>query len=329
TFSLTAGTTAYTGTERDDTFNAVVSADSGSSTLTESVSIDGGNGTDTLNVDLASSFAGLNESGAGIILEKLALRNTVADQLDFSMQNFKGVHLVNVEGTAGVNLTNVTHANNLEVNYKNVKTSETSITFNTELTGADDRLSIGLDSVGAASTLDVNGTTTVNVDGIDKVTLNLNNQNFVNISSATLSEMTIGGTGSLETTLSNTLEVFNGAAARGNLTIDASNASSLKDFSTGAGNDKVILNVDNLAINTTINTGAGLDTLTLTGDAGQSVVYDINSVEKLVAQTGITMDLTGRSAALSDVEINFDSGAGTLTNADKFYLVGLGAKNLN
>ncbi|RAX55672.1 hypothetical protein CCZ01_09925, partial [Helicobacter monodelphidis] len=32
---------------------------------------------------------------------------------------------------------------------------------------------------------------------------------------------------------------------------------------------------------------------------------------------------------LSDVEINFDSGAGTLTNADKFYLVGLGAKNLN
>ncbi|RAX56408.1 hypothetical protein CCZ01_09610, partial [Helicobacter monodelphidis] len=33
TFSLTAGTTAYTGTERDDTFNAVVSADSGSSTL--------------------------------------------------------------------------------------------------------------------------------------------------------------------------------------------------------------------------------------------------------------------------------------------------------
>ena len=327
TFALTAGLDNFAGTSGNDTFNAFnFNATTGAATTTLSAFdiIDGGAGTDTLNLDLT----GGNNTVTGTI-RNVEIINVTGSSAAVDASVFTGATNVNMlGGTVGT-------INNLAANST---AGFNGTTGNLTVTAAGASAAVALTKIAEASSLTVSGSTLssvtvsgarvdTNKDGsIAPETLNVTTGKNVQTLTVNTNQLTIlnatEGTGSTKMITTIDASASTGAIV---LTGDAD----LATIKTGAGNDSVVIAAltaaatgTTAASNAMVSTGAGADTIVVssTGDgmtsvdagAGNDVITVNKGAGAVSIMGGDGNDIVTINGTLSTKDV-IDGGAGTDT----------------
>ena len=269
TSDLTKGAEEVTGTAGDDTFNGVASALSSARTLDVGDSIDGGEGNDTLNVDLQSTFAGFSGDGGLTNVETVNLSNEGTIGRTFNATGVEGVEQYNLTG--GVTLAGL-ESTDAAIALADKASGAVSIGYTDEaVEGDDDALSLSLENVGTVEDSETDATerdavdvTVENVtgdnDAVESLALDVTGDNVVGLANVDATAITATGSGNLDVDAVGTaLETFDASAVEGNVDADLDLATSLESVTTGAGDDTVSVDSASLA---SVSTGAGDDTIT-------------------------------------------------------------------
>jgi len=314
TFTLTTDLNNFAGGAGNDTFNAPnTTATAANATLTTGDTLNGGAGTDTLNI--TGSVAG----------------STV------TLSNVSNIENINLTDTTGVTvaLTGSTGVTNVSSNG-----STTAPTF-TGIASTAVGLNVSNSAVGATFTF-----TTAAVAGIaDTATLTLNGQtagtnvvagvetlNIVSAGSANaVTAITAANTTKINTSGSQTLNLatlpattlsVDSSASTAAVTYIVPNNATAATLVGGAGNDSVTM-TGGTAVNDNISLGDGNDTITFTANLANTDSVDGGAgTDKLV---GTSAELRGLTIATPSAPIlkNFETlalsdalGANTLTTAN-------------
>ncbi|QEI05269.1 DUF4214 domain-containing protein [Pigmentiphaga aceris] len=304
TYRLTTGTDNFTGNGGDDTFDA--SLDSGNQTLDMADRLDGGAGRDTVRITLNTYH------GSGVFTPTLknieVIRVTALTGADdsFNLNNSSGFTDVGFDGsTIAHTITNVGNAalsvSNQTKNAAFEGSTATALSLTMSKVGAVGSpitvdLASNLFSRGAKATThnivmedayvtfdrgvftsDTITSLTVAATGDNKLTI-------VNLDAATMTNLTVTGSGSVDFTGRDLLGVSQVTAGDGGIklisintvpnsvtintgagtdTITA-NGASISVLNTGGGNDVVTIRNSALSATSKVNLGDGDDTLTLT-----------------------------------------------------------------
>lgn len=148
TFSLTTSADKWTGSAGNDTASGGVSALSASNTLGVTDQIDGGSGTDTLNLSVGAAFAGFSGGGFLKNVETVNITTSAAGN-EFSAKGVTGVTTYNVTGrTTLANLESSSTA----VNYSTVGSGAITVKFIDEATtGTSTKFTAGVSGLGSIS----------------------------------------------------------------------------------------------------------------------------------------------------------------------------------
>ncbi|SDY24770.1 beta strand repeat-containing protein [Nitrosomonas halophila] len=312
TFTLTSGTDIIEGTERDDIIEGVASSLSSARTLDAGDQIDGGEGTDTLNVDMQGNFTGFSGDGFLKNVENVNLTNSGTIARSFAARQVEGVEAYNLTGA--VNLSDL-GSTDAAVNLIDRASGATTIAYATGVTsGTADALALGLSNVGTAEVKDEAGTVTtpeatvtVTANGIEEVNITATGANVVGLGSNDAKALTAAGEGSLKLNAIGTgVKTINASGLTGALDVNLADATGVTSVAGGAGDDIIRAGAGDLAINAEINGGAGDDTLALTGVLG-TVQYQMSDVET-VEIDGVTTTFSATNA--SGVENLVVKGAG-------------------
>lgn len=330
-FSLTTATgEVVVGTAGNDTFKAVIGVAASDSTLNIGDTIDGGAGTDTLNLAFTGAYV---PSAAEIKNVEIINLNVTAATGGASFLNsslYTGVQQlwqVNT-GTAATNFQGATVAADVTAGFRGngkVGTDAASANVTVDAASATQKaLSIALDGVGSGTTL-TEGTTakieTINISGsVAKATsttagvLNLDaGGDALTVNGAFTSDVDIGA--SITGAKIKTIDL---SKSTGGVEIDVSGLTTLETIKGGAGADKVSITVHAAGTNngnlTTIDLGAGNDTLIFasaaTGNKELSVTLgagkDTLEVGSL-ANVQDTADLTKGLVTVADFKIGEDT----------------------
>ncbi len=339
--TLTAGADTITGTSGNDTIRALTIDGTGAAATTLSAfdSIDGGAGTDTLNIysdgtantSLPTSATVSNVEIINIYNDTAAFDTDGAGNIDAS--KFAGATNINQVGLASATMTNLaatTTATFTEVVTGlalDVTAAATAASVNVALDEvADSNLANGntitLDVAGdALTTVNVTGTIaagtntpatqtlTINVEaGVDETTVTLNTAIDATV---TVAE----NAGSTEV-----VNAINAAASAGGITFAGD--TDVASITTGAGEDDIDLDYAAIAgaKAATVSTGDGDDTLSILVDAngqtGVTVTADAGAGDDVVDidTTGtVAVDFT---AGAGDDEVTLTDGLGSVATTD-------------
>ena len=272
------------GTTGDDTIEAVASSLSSGRTLDAGDQIDGGEGADTLNVDVQGNFTGFSGDGFLKNVETVNLTNEGTIERSFAAKEVTGVETYNLTGA--VDLSDLA-ATDAAINLIDRATGDTSIGFAAEVAdGAADALALGLENVGTVKTADAaEAAVTVTVADIEELNITAAGANVVDLNAVDLTEVTVAGAGSLAITgTASELKTVDAGSLEGDLRLDAD------------------LNGD-LALNATIAGGAGDDRLVLTNTgAAATVQFAMSGVQTVELGDLGTNDLTFSATNVSDLE---------------------------
>ena len=290
---MTTGTETVTGTANNDTITGIASSLSSERTLDTTDVIDGGAGTDTMNITMNTSFAGF-ATGAGVSnVENINLTNNTTIARTFDASGVTGATAYVIDAaTAAVNLNDVLTVADVEL--KNQASS--TFTMNFADVADDDTDVVGNDEDAMTLTLNANGTVedtatdavertevTATINDIEELTLNLVGANVVALGSNDATTLAITGSGSLDMdTVSSALTSIDGSAATGSITIDTTavvTAASLGTVKTGAGNDVITIDSDDIKANATIAGGEGADKVIWTAGTGATTQVSMTGVE--------------------------------------------------
>lgn len=269
TFTLTTDQDTKTGTAGNDTFVSGVSVLQGggvTDTLQSFDKLDGGAGTDTLDVTINQ---GAVVTASLTAIENINLRST-ANGSGVSLAASSGVEKVTVANSTGTAFVNGVGA----VASFAVADQKTAVTFNdgTATTVALSAKNVG--TVSATAPVEV----TVNFDDNAFLTANLTVENsniaLVNTTAGNndLKTVTVAATGS------NTVKLTAGATTAESITVTGAGSvdltgaafSALKTLTVADGGVKATI-TNGTAAAVTVTTGAGVDTLTATGAGLKSV----------------------------------------------------------
>ena len=336
TFTLTTGVDTPALTANADTIEGISSALSSARTLDATDKIDGGEGADTLKVDLQSNFAGFTGEGFLKNVETVELTNAGTIAREFNATGVTGVEKYNLSGQ--VNLTNLADAK-AAVSLSNIaENASVSIGYTAPaVAGTADALSLSVNSLGTAAVKNAAGATTTNqktvtvtANGVETLALNTAGDNFVALVGDKAAAITVAGTGSLTTGVTAATKTFDASANAGAVKVDLANAvaGAVSSVATGAGDDVITSDVGDLVANATINGGAGSDRLELTG-TGTTTQFQMSGVETVSLGTSTTA-LTGTtvfSAAKASGIETIDAQANFATSATASF-AGMGANGL-
>jgi len=306
-FTLTTATdsgAAFTGTAGNDTYTAL------NTTLTTADNLNGGLGTDTLNVTMAAAAAPLVTLAS---IENVNITTAVATLgANINATNWSGVEKVAVigmgvsfsdsvaNGTTGNSITNL--QNNVIISLTNAKTADNDaaifVNFDAAKVTAGSTLTLDLNGVTGttASTgrtdiiVDVSGVGTVDATRFTKLAVTGSGTNVVRVgdngsafdnAEIVLTSITVAGSGSNNILVDGTdvtvasVATVNASTATGALTLDISASTKDVTFTGSAGKNTITFgNGAN-----TITGGAAIDTFTLgsgintvTGNAGNDIV---------------------------------------------------------
>jgi len=340
TFTVNDGTgiQTLTGTLNDDVYNI----DNASTTIFASF------GNDTINIlsSLNSNLSGGIDGGGGT-----DVLNINKSGLTFNMSNITSIETINVNQNATFNngvlsATTTTVASGITLN------ADASVLSGNTINGSGTLSVTNLDAALTADFSHVAGTTTLNVDwsGTGTYTGNLSNVDLLNISSGTMhttddivSGHTITGTGSLivdvdsnlaltwsnmaaslnetlnfssGTTYTQTLTNIDAITLASGVNVDLSSATigATTTSVTGAGgSESLILNSSFLHATLSVDLGTASDTLGVTGNtaltaADFSKIHNVETLD-LSGYTG-TADLTSTSGI---TQLNTGSGVNSTT----------------
>jgi len=330
TLVLTTGVDTLTGTSSNDLFTAINEANvAAGDTLSPADTLDGGDGTDTLNITNTQSgaLAGLVTSN----IENLTIRSTdeddTAETLD--MTSLSGVTSVTLDDfTDGVTVSNAVLGTSFTITDANGDNAADDITIGyTGATGSSDAMTVNTSEstiqqliMDSADTITLNNsgstvTSIASLDASDAETINVNNSTASVGSNAGLTvtamgdnvatTVTITGSGSTTFTgaMSTALTSVDGSAATGALDLNVSSNTNNLSVTTGSGNDRVELGTlgtnFNSATNDVVNLGDGTDTIVIddaTLSAGDiTLIKAVTSAEVLelsstTAETTVDMN---------------------------------------
>ena len=313
-FDLTTDVDTVAGTAADEIINGATGT-SRVATLNDGDMIDGGAGTDTLNVDMAKNFTGFKD-GYMKDVEIVNLDSSASSAVSFSGKGSEGVQTYNLSGV--VNLQDLSAAD-ITVNLADRAKGAAIIKFADEaVKGKADTLTLGLDNVGTVDADKGDTPVAVTINGIEELTVNAAGENAVTLTGGNaVKALTVTGDGDLNAALADTsLESVDASAATGDLSIDLTAANSkLASVILGSGNDTLTLGV-NAAIDCSINGGAGDDEVVLQGLTGGVKELQMGNVETLTIDSN-TAALTLSGAKTTGLQtVKLDAAGAAVTLAD-------------
>ena len=313
THTLTTEDQTITGGEGLDVFNAVSSSYADRNTLKVNDKLDGGRGTDALNVAVNDSFTGFVDGYAKNI-EILNLTNTSDSQRFFNAAKMEGLKSVSVTGTNVIRVSELPNIVNLTVNGQKEGT-KIGIIYNTNLTsGSNDAQNLTVNNVGretpmaeiVASTSDKHAKSMkTEFNGIE--TLNITTKDAKSYLKAETKTITVKGAADLDIATNDRVDgiastdfvkSLDASTMTGNLTADLSRSHKYSSVKSGSGNDTIV--VDKLYINSSsIDAGAGTDTLQVRNlqDLKKMTLKGVENIEILDRNpNGVTrLDLVGQN----------------------------------
>ena len=274
THTLTTEDQTITGGEGLDVFSAVSSSYADRNTLKVNDKLDGGRGTDALNVAVNDSFTGFVDGYAKNI-EILNLTNTSDSQRIFNAAKIDGLKSVSTTGTNGIRITDLASIVNLTVNGQKDAT-KIGIIYNTNLTsGSNDVQNLTLNNVGRETAVAEATATDKHVKSIKTEfngieTLNITTKDAKSyIKEVQNKAITVKGAADLDIATKDRqmtpastdfVKSLDASTMTGNLTADLSGSRKYSSVKSGSGNDTIV--VGELTINSSsIDAGAGTDTL--------------------------------------------------------------------
>lgn len=287
-FVLTVDQDTLTGTTANDTFTAGAAQDGNGNlidTLQDVDAVDGGAGTDTLNI---TALGGATITPALTDVENVNVRFTTLAGSDIDLSSSTGFTTAGIsKSTKTGTISSVGSANLSVSNQAVVATFEGSTASTINLTATDYKVTGGhlvvvVDSATADaadalnltvknSDLDLDST---NNDAYTSVTVNATGTNVVTLTdvAAVATSVTTTGSGSVDLTNAALTAVKTVTGGDGVLKLDATGngASSLK-VTTGAGDDELTVTGANL---TSVSSGGGDDEITVTTALKATSVVD-------------------------------------------------------
>ncbi|MBK1693019.1 hypothetical protein CKO33_12725 [Ectothiorhodospira mobilis] len=329
TFTLTTGTDAFTPDAEDaanqstsgaDTFEAVSSALSSARTLNDDDLIDGGAGSDTLEVSMEGNFTGFGSDGGVSNVETVELTNEGSIGRTFDATGVSGVesYVLNATGAA-VNLADLADAEAaITVNGQASGSLDIDLADDAaEVDGSADALNMTLNGVGTADDATTEDTdeekvVTLTADHIEELALTLSGDNVVDLGSDDAEALTVAGEGSLKMADVGTgLETFDAAGFSGDIDLELAAASGMTSVVTGSGDDTLDATIDDLKVNATLDGGAGSDRLELTGGNG-TVQYAMGGIETVaLGALGGSLTFSAKNASgIETIEVTEDLATG-------------------
>jgi len=295
TFDLTTDTDTIEGTDDMDTINGVSSSLSSEKTLNAGDIIDGGAGTDTLEVAMKGSFGGFTGDGK---MENVEIVNLTSDSniaRDFDATGVTGVEQYNIDATkSAVNLKDLGDLD-AAISISDQAKGTFSVAYATDVTkGTTDVQALAFEDVGTKDTV-VTGT----IAGVEELGVTLTGDNYIDFTAAAAKTMTVTGDGSLTmATGPAALKVFDATDATGDLDINLAASTDATAVALGAGDDKLTVGAGDVTKNAELTGGEGADTLVLA--AKDTVQYVMSEFETL--NLANTAALTFSAANASDIE---------------------------
>lgn len=332
-FTLTTGTDSFTGTSSNDTFDASGFFNSGTGTtlpvLSNADSLNGGAGTDTLNVLLTANSTVAPAALSNI--EVINLTATTNATPTLSLANATGVTTLGaLNSTVATQFTNLQSAATA-FNMTNTNQNFSVTAANTALAGTADAATLTLNGVtGGTVTLQ----TTTAASGYETLSV-VSAGNTANTlagltdgNGTSLATVNISGSQNLTITaaLDGSVTTVNAASATGNVSVNHSDNAAVVTITGGAGNDTIDLGntfvgAENATVanRDTINGGAGTDTLILASAqavaASGSAQSTVSNIEAIAIEDAVggNINLTRFDGATSLVFQNATVGAHTFT----------------
>ena len=335
-----SGVNNLTGSDANSTYNAGLTA-AGGNTLNALDTLDGGAGSDTLNVSIATAVT----PGAITNVETINVTFTGAVALNLAQMS-GATALINIGSSAAGSITNISSTdaaltvadNGVGATFAYKASSVTggsdsvSLTLNNATGAATTTLTGAIETVNLASTGSANsvrldsGATTLNISGSEDLTLAA--ASTVLASATTINAGDATGDITLASDAGAAVTVTGGAGADA-LTLSGG-TSATDTVSGGAGNDRIIFTTD-LADADVISGGDGNDTLV--GDDGQlaglTTANNVTGIEVLEASTVLatTMTVANVDSSISSVTLAGGANAGTLVMGAGSQTVALGTAN--
>jgi hypothetical protein len=249
TFTLTTGSDSFTGSSGNDTFNAANAAGTAAGqTFTVSDTLNGGAGTDSLNISVgnASVYALSNVSN----IESVTGTFTAAGTL--SLLGSSGVTSVTSNGSTAAAIFN------------NIASSSVGLgVYNTDQNATFTFTAAAIAGTSTAATMTVSNQTagTTTIAGVENLSIvSTGGANTIGtLTTDAATTLNVSGDQNLTITaaLNATVLTVNASTLTGGVTFNADQATAMT-ITGGAGNDVVTLTGTN-AVNDVVNTGAGND----------------------------------------------------------------------
>ena len=294
----------FTGGTGADTFAFAAAAYDADDT------VDGGDGTDTLNITAFATVSGESYSSDNVEVLRLESAAVTVEVDQFS--GYEDFTTVRVDASAtslvlsDVDMDSTVLVTNNAAGTDIIQTS-LAVTFASD-TGTSDSATITLTGNGDDTTVDLT-VTTLNVDEIETVnivanatsdgsiavsTVTLNEIDVINISGA--ADIAIGGTTAL------TVVEVNASTATGDVSLTLGAVAS--DLTGGSGNDTFAFGA-NLGTTDTVDGGTGIDRLTATLAAGTAAatISNVESATLTVGTSGSTFSGVNVTTALTSIVI--------------------------
>jgi hypothetical protein len=313
TFDLTTGQDAVVGSAEDDTINA--KNPTAANTLSAFDTIDGGAGTDTLNIftdgatnaAMPSNVTIKNVEIVNILNSGIAVNANLTDASAYqgvtqlSQTGANAAKVTNLLATTTAGFTSTTSAMMVEAG-----AAATSATVNLKDTNAGLAVNVGTSTTAKLASVTVTGTKLATAPALVLgVTVGKD------VEAATVS-----------TSVASTLTVNDGAGTKKVATVDASGSTGAITYSaantvatvkTGAGNDTVTLNTATSAtVNAVAETGAGDDAVTVSTTGAGLTTVSLGDGKNTLSVTGnSTKGLTVTAGAGNDT-VNLATATGTL-----------------
>lgn len=259
TYALTTGVDTFTGTTGDDLF--VAGETNGAKTLTAGDILKGGAGLDTIRVftdnAAAVSYAGFEASEIEVLDatsdgggQAFDLSGTSGLTTLRSTNSSAAVAFNQVTSLANVEVTSLTGANNVSVQYQNAVVAgaadAVSLTVNNSQAGA---IQLGSIATGNGGVETVNLSAIGQASTIGTLNTNLTTLNFSGDQNVTITNV-----------LNNTVRTIDASEAKGGLSVSTNTGKALS-FTGGSGDDQVTFAAGTLTVADTVKGGAGNDRL--------------------------------------------------------------------
>ena len=302
TFSLTTGVDTITGSSSNDTFNAGDIA--GSASFTSGDVLDGGAGTDTLNVFASGQFTGVPAGASVARIENVNITAGKSVVVNAATGLASATALTIAHGSEQATLSVVTASSTQAVTVTGSNTSAAGITVNGGLTVKVTEIGGGTITVsGAAGAVTVNNTIStgngapINVTGGTTIDISQANANAANTTITNGIVTVFGGASTTAVTVTSAAK----ATASGSVAGVTANSVAITDVNGGIDKAGTITDVSVSNFTTLSIKDNALTKLSLTGGSGNIIIDNAG----LTTPTNKTLGLT----------INGQTG-GTLDDAD-------------